>query len=89
MVGSAVEVTNMLALVEKYNNNPFIWDTGASFSLAPFRSDSIDYVEADIPVRYVIKVSSFISIGAKNSEDSRCEWPSMLSHMRVLPRSDD
>ena len=30
-----------------------IWDTGASFGMTPFRSDFIDYVEADIAVKDV------------------------------------
>ena len=40
-----------------------IWDTGASFGLTPFRSDFIDYVQADIPVRDVSKVNKVIGIG--------------------------
>jgi hypothetical protein len=40
-----------------------IWDTGASFGLSPFRSDFIDYVECDIPVRDVTKVNKVIGIG--------------------------
>ncbi len=28
-----------------------IWDTGASYGLTPFRSDFIDYVKCEIPVR--------------------------------------
>jgi hypothetical protein len=40
-----------------------IWDTGASFGLTPFRSDFIDYVKCDIPVRDVTKVNKVIGIG--------------------------
>ena len=40
-----------------------IWDTGASYGLTPFRSDFIDYVECDIPVRDVTKVNKVIGIG--------------------------
>ena len=40
-----------------------IWDTGASYGLTPFRSDFIDYVECDIPVRDVTKVNRVIGIG--------------------------
>ena len=40
-----------------------IWDTGASFGLTPFRSDFIDYVECDIPVRDVTKVNRVVGIG--------------------------
>jgi len=40
-----------------------IWDTGASYGLTPFRSDFIDYVECDMPVRDVTKVNKVIGIG--------------------------
>ena len=40
-----------------------IWDTGASFGLAPFRSDFIDYAEADIPVKDVTNIKKVIGIG--------------------------
>jgi len=40
-----------------------IWNTGASFGLMPFRSDFIDYVECDIPVRDVTKVNRVVGIG--------------------------
>ncbi len=41
----------------------FIWDTGASFGLTPFRSNFIDYVQCDIPVKDVTKVNRVIGIG--------------------------
>jgi hypothetical protein len=40
-----------------------IWDTGALFGLTPFRSDFIDNVECDIPVRDVTKVNRVVGIG--------------------------
>ena len=40
-----------------------VWDTGASYGLTPFRSDFIDYVKCDIPVRDVTKVNRVIGIG--------------------------
>ena len=40
----------------------FIWYTGALFGLNIFRSDFIDYVKADIPVKYVTKVNQVIGI---------------------------
>ena len=40
-----------------------VWDTGASYGLKPFRSDFIDYVDCDIPVKYATKVNRFIGIG--------------------------
>ena len=39
-----------------------VWDTGASYGLTPFRSDIIDYVECNIPVRDVKKVNRVIGI---------------------------
>ena len=40
-----------------------IWDTGASFGLTPFRSEFIDYVEADISVKDITKINRVIVIG--------------------------
>ena len=40
-----------------------IWDTGASFGITPFRSDFIDYVEADIAVKDVTNINKVIGIG--------------------------
>ncbi len=40
-----------------------IWDTGASYGLTPFRSDFIDYVKCEIPVRDVTKVNTVVGIG--------------------------
>ena len=40
-----------------------VWDAGASYGLTPSRSDSIDYVKCDIPVRDVTKVNRVIGIG--------------------------
>ena len=40
-----------------------VWDTGVSYGLTLFRSDLIDYVECDIPVRNVTKVNKVIGIG--------------------------
>ena len=39
------------------------WDTGASYGLTPFRSDFVDYVECNIPVKDVTKVNTVIGIG--------------------------
>ena len=40
-----------------------IWYSGASIRLTLFRSDFIDYVEADIPVEDVTKINRIIGIG--------------------------
>jgi len=39
-----------------------IWDTAASYGLTLFRSDFIDYVKCEIPVRDVTKVNTVIGI---------------------------
>ena len=41
----------------------FILDTGALFGITPFRSDFIDYVEADIPVKDITKINRVIENG--------------------------
>ena len=33
-----------------------VWDTGSSYGLKPFRSDFIDVVKCDLPVKDVTKV---------------------------------
>ena len=38
------------------------WDTGASFVLSPFKNDFVDYVECDIPVKYVTKSNKVVVI---------------------------
>ena len=38
------------------------WDTGASYGLTPFRSDFIEYVECNIPVKNVDKENRLIII---------------------------
>ena len=63
MFGFAVEVSKVLDSGETYKNNPLIWDTGSSFGMTTFRSDFIDYVEADIPVKDVTKVNGVIAVG--------------------------
>jgi hypothetical protein len=40
-----------------------IWDTGTSYGLTPFRSDFIDYVKCEIPVRDVTTVNTVVGIG--------------------------
>jgi hypothetical protein len=40
-----------------------IWDTGASYGLTPFRSDFIDYVKCEIPVKDVTKVNKVVGKG--------------------------
>ena len=40
-----------------------IWDTGASFGLAPFKGNFIDDVRCDIPVKDVKKFNTVIWIG--------------------------
>ena len=40
-----------------------IWDTGASYGLTLFRSDFIDYVKCEIPVKDVTKVNKVVGKG--------------------------
>ena len=42
-----------------------IWDTGASFGFTPFKSDFIDYVRCNNPVKDVTKENTVIGIGTK------------------------
>ena len=39
-----------------------VCDTGDSYGLKPYRSDFIDYIECDIPVKEVTKVNRVIGI---------------------------
>ena len=56
-----IEVLSLLAY--RTQNLVLIWDTGASYGLTPFRSDFIDYVKCEIPVRDVTKVNTVVGIG--------------------------
>ena len=40
-----------------------VWDTGDSYGLTLFRSDFIDYVECNIPVKDATKVNRIIGVG--------------------------
>ena len=40
-----------------------VWDTGSLYGLTPFRSDFIDDVKCDIPVKDTTKVNRVIGIG--------------------------
>ena len=42
-----------------------VWDTGASYGLTPFRSDSIDYVKCNIPVKDMTKVNRVVGVDIK------------------------
>ena len=66
-----------------------IWDTGASFGLTPFRSDFIDYVEADIVVKNVTKINNVIGIGTtlhkfKNDEGKDVFLPCVSYHLPTI-----
>ena len=56
-----IEVLSLLAY--RTQNLVLIWDTGTSYGLTPFRSDFIDYVKCEIPVRDVTKVNTVVGIG--------------------------
>ena len=40
----------------------FVWDTGASFGLTPFRGDFIDYIECRISVKDISRTNMVIGI---------------------------
>ena len=65
MAEPAVELSKVLASVEKYNNTHLIWGTAAYFGLAPFRSDFIGYVEGYITLKDATKGYKVIVIRAK------------------------
>eukprot|EP01082_Thalassiosira_pseudonana_P009463 g8665.t1 g8665 contig3:647373-650417(+) len=46
-----------------YHKTPLVWDTGASNGLTPFKSDFLDYMEVDIPVKDISKVNRVVGIG--------------------------
>jgi hypothetical protein len=46
-----------------YHKTPLVWDTGASNGLNPFKSDFLDYMEVDIPVKDISKVNRVVGIG--------------------------
>ena len=56
-----IEVLSLLAY--RTQNLILIWDMGASYGHTPFRSDFIDYVKCQIPVRNVTKVNTVVGIG--------------------------
>ena len=47
---------------EILGNLILIWDTGDSYGLAPFRSNLINDVKDDIPVKYTTKINRVIGI---------------------------
>ena len=40
-----------------------IWDTGSLFGLTPFKSNFIDYVKCNIPLKDITKVNTAIGVG--------------------------
>ena len=67
-----------------------IWDTGPSFGMTTFRSDLIDYVEADISVKGFTETNNVIVIGTtlhkfKNDKGKEVFLPCVSCH---LPTTD-
>ena len=63
-----------------------IWDTVTSFIWTPFRSDFIDFVKADINVKYVTKVNQVIGIGTTiktfvYTNGTTCYFPCVSYHI--------
>ena len=40
-----------------------VWDTGSSYGWTPFRSDFIEYMECNIPIKDITKINRVIGIG--------------------------
>ena len=64
----------------------FIWDSGESFGVTQFRSDFIDYVKANIPVKDVTTVNRFIGIVTKINKfvdvnGNTCYLPRVSYHL--------
>ena len=88
LAGSASDMHRILPSSPCYKNTILIWDSGASFGLTPFRSDFIDYVEADIPVKDVTKVNRVIGIGTtlhkfKDSNGNDVILPCVSYHLQT------
>ncbi len=71
-----------------------IWDTGALYGLTPFRSDFIDYVKCEIPVRDVTKVNAVVGIGTALHKEiqyiylvSRITYPRQMFVYSLLKRT--
>ena len=63
-----------------------IWDTGASSSLTPFRSDFIDYAKCNIPVKGVTKVNRVNGVETnvhkfKNTKETYIFLPCISYHL--------
>ena len=54
---SVVENCRMVLSKPECKSAILIWDTGALFGMYLVKSDFIDYVQADIPLREVTKVN--------------------------------
>ena len=66
-----------------------VWDTGESVGLTPFRSDFIDYVDADIAVKDVTKINRVIGIGTtlhkfKNYKGKDVFLPCVSHHLPYI-----
>ena len=60
---SVMESSPFYRVSHNRRSMPLVWDTGASFGLTPYRSDFMDYVECNIPVKDVSKTNTVIGIG--------------------------
>jgi len=54
IVDLALEVHGMLPVYLATHTRGFIWDTGTSLRLTPFRCDFIDYVKCEILVKDIM-----------------------------------
>ena len=68
------------------NSLILVWDTGASLGLTPFRSDFIDYLDADIAIKDVTNINHVIGIGTtihtfKNDKGKDVFRPCVFYHL--------
>ena len=62
---SMLDELNNVNPVATFQTMMLVWDTGASFVLTPFKSDFVDYVECETPIKDVTKFNKSIGIETK------------------------
>ena len=65
-------------------------DTGASFVLTSFKSEFVDNLQCDIPIKYISKVNKVIGIGTtiQNINNSKRDDVYLLCLMYHLPKAE-
>ena len=62
---SMLDELNNVNPVATFQTMMLVWDTGASFVLTPFKSDFVDNVECEIPIKDVTKFNKSIGTETK------------------------